>query len=396
MTYRRVTFPSLVALAALIAPACTGPSTPSGTPRASLTTPAVVSPAPNSTVPFAGQPLKLTVANATSTAQDAATYTFQVAADEGFANVVFTKNEVAAGSGGQTSVTIDPLNERTRYYWRAQVVSGGNGPASPTSAFTVGAKVTLGAPEIISPRQGGSVAQTPTLTVTNVVRSGPADKVFYRFEVAEDAGFGKIVYTATVPERQGASTTDHTLTLKLNDQQFYFWRARATVPAEGATGPLSNVETFKASKGVDLRSATIVIGPSNIADWELTGEITNAYFDPQAEQLCIFHTRLGVWPPTLFASDGTLVEGNQWVFANIDGGWIGGAADWYKPGQACKGLNAETIGRDAFYQTPNSPVYSWQPVSGEVFAVMSTTPSRAWPTFKTYDERTNVALIQWP
>ena len=396
MRHRHVVFASIAALATLTVAACTGPSTPSRTPHASLTTPGVVSPSPNSKVPFGGQPLKLVVANATSTARDGATYTFQVATDDAFRNVVFTKSGVPAGAGGQTSVSIDPLNERTTYFWRALVTSGGDGPASPTAAFTVGAKVTLGAPGIISPRQGASVAQNPTLTVSNVVRSGPADHVFYQFEVAEDPGFGKIIYKATVAEREGASTTDHTVTLKLNDQQFYFWRARATVPEEGATGPNSEIESFKATKGVDLRAATIVIGPSNIADWEQTAEITDAYFDPQAEQLCIFHTRLGQWPPALFASDGTLVEGNQWVFANIDGGWIGGAADWYKPGQACKGVNAASIGRDAFYQTPNSPAYSWQPVSGEFFAVMSTTPSRAWPSYKTYDERTNVVLIQWP
>ena len=45
---------------------------------------------------------------------------------------------------------------------------------------------------------------------------------------------------------------------------------------------------------------------------------------------------------------------------------------------------------------PNSPIYSWIPQSGETFAVMSTTPARAWPQFRTYDERTNVQLVIWP
>ena len=66
------------------------------------------------------------------------------------------------------------------------------------------------------------------------------------------------------------------------------------------------------------------------------------------------------------------------------------------PRPACKGIDEFSIGRDAFYLKPQSPIYSWIPQSGEVFAVMSTTPARAWPTFRTYDERTNVELVRWP
>jgi hypothetical protein len=110
-------------------------------------------------------------------------------------------------------------------------------------------------------------------------------------------------------------------------------------------------------------------------------------------ELCIWHDQLGTWPSVIFFNDpNTLVEGNQWVFANIGGRWYGGAADWYRPGQACKGLDAASIGRDAFDQ---DPLRSWVPQPGELFGVMSTTPARAWPDMRTLDQRTNIVLLRW-
>ena len=112
--------------------------------------------------------------------------------------------------------------------------------------------------------------------------------------------------------------------------------------------------------------------------------------------LCIWHTRLGQWPSTIFFNDpNTLVEGNQWVIANIGGRWYGGAAEWYRPGQACKDVTAENIAADAFYYDEQEPLRSWRPAVGEVFGLMSTTPARAWPAMRTLDERTNVVLVRW-
>jgi len=137
------------------------------------------------------------------------------------------------------------------------------------------------------------------------------------------------------------------------------------------------------------------MGPKNIGQWEHTATITEAYWVP--DQLCIFHTRLGIWPGVPFFGDrATLVEGNQWVFAKINEQWYGGAADWYRPSQACKGVGANSIGRDAFYLPSQEPLHSWVPRSGETVGVMSTTPARMWPDMRTYDERTDVRIIRWP
>ena len=115
---------------------------------------------------------------------------------------------------------------------------------------------------------------------------------------------------------------------------------QASDPTNAVNSPFSAVAQFKVSKGIDLHTVNVILGPKNIADWENTAQITDARWVP--DQLCIFHTRLGVWPGVPFFGDAsTLVEGNQWVFAFINGQWWTGAADWYRPSQACKGVGRE-------------------------------------------------------
>ena len=188
----------------------------------------------------------------------------------------------------------------------------------------------------------------------------------------------------------------------------YFWRARSLEAS--ATSPFSAAQAFKtpvpvpsapspggggappsANDELDLRTVTILKGPSSISSWTVGSVITGT--NQGGGQLCIYHSMLGKWPSTAFFGDpGVLVEGNQWVFAYIGGKWYGGAADWYRPGQACKGVDANSIGADAFDQ---EPLRSWVPKPGEVFAVMSTTPARAWPDMRTLDQRTNVVKMVW-
>ncbi len=173
--------------------------------------------------------------------------------------------------------------------------------------------------------------------------------------------------------------------------------APAPEPAPPAPAPTPDPEPTpvpRPADEIDLAGATIVLGPTNVASWPQTSTVTGTKAVTGA--LCIWHTQLGQWPSTVFFDDpNTLVEGNQWVFANIGGKWYGGAADWYRPGQACKDVNAQSIGGDAFYQPSQEPMHSWVPRPGEIFGVMSTTPARAWPAMRTRDERSNIVLIRW-
>src|SRR4051794_9880741 len=75
---------------------------------ASVTVPRPLAPANNATIRNADQPIALAVANAVST-QPGAIYTFEVATDSGFAAKAQTKDAVAEGGSGQTTVRLDTL-----------------------------------------------------------------------------------------------------------------------------------------------------------------------------------------------------------------------------------------------------------------------------------------------
>jgi hypothetical protein len=359
-----------------------------------LTTPTLNSPNEGASFKFTEQPIAVSVKNAVTTGSTALTYTFEVATDAAFASKVFTKEGVAQGNG-TTALTLDRLGADKTYYWRSRASSGSlAGPYTKGRSFKVGPEVIIQAPVLGDPPGNATVDEQPTLNVNRVSRTGPAEQIFYRFELSDSSSFGSVVYSATVQERSDLPYTPHRVTRVL-DEKTYFWRVQASDPASGVTSPFSAVAQFKVAKGIDLKNVSVILGPKNIADWEHTAQITDAYWVP--DQLCIYHTRLGIWPGVPFFGDAaTLVEGNQWVFAFINGQWWGGAADWYRPSQACKGVGANSIGRDAFYNPNQEPLHSWVPQSGELFGVMSTTPARLWPSMRTYDERTDVRVIRWP
>ncbi|HVB39139.1 MAG TPA: hypothetical protein VND92_11395 [Vicinamibacterales bacterium] len=372
--------------------ACASPSKPSVT----LTSPRLVTPAMGAQIANAAQPVTLTIQNATTTGTAPLTYTFEVATDDQFTNVVYTKSGVAPGSDGTTSVQIDTLPAGKGYYWRAHADNGTSaGPATSALNFAIGPAITIAAPALASPGVGATVSTVrPTLTVTDSTTTGPVGALVYKFEISTSSTFDTLVVSGTAAQQSGQ--TSYTPTQDLQTDVTYYWRVVATDTTNSISSSYSSTGNFKTSLGIDLSQVVYVLGP-NISKWPQTSTITNAYAD--GSNLCIYHTKLGIWPATTYTYDpsgNTTVEGNQWVFAKINGTWYGGAADWYRPGQACKGVTAQSIGGDAFYQPQWEPLRSWVPHSGEVFGVASTTPARAWPSMSTLDERTDVKLIVWP
>src|SRR5436190_1788915 len=98
------------ALVAAAATSCSSsnPAQPSSGLTASIGAPRSVTPPDGMQLRFADQPVRLVVRNAavTGSAAGAATYTFEVATDVAFANKVQTKDGIAEGAGGQTSVNL--------------------------------------------------------------------------------------------------------------------------------------------------------------------------------------------------------------------------------------------------------------------------------------------------
>jgi hypothetical protein len=210
----------------------------------SLVAPVSVSPNDGSTVAFISQPVKLVVTNSTSASAVRPTYTFEVASDAAFAAKVQTKTGVVEGINGQTTAALDPLPASTRYFWHARADSGGTtGSFGATLQFSVGGAVSLSAPAPISPANGASILQSPTLTVANATKTGLAGSLTYTFEVSDSTAFSSLAATGTVAEGGGLQTS-YVVSPPLAVGKTYYWRATAADAANGVSSFPSAVQSF--------------------------------------------------------------------------------------------------------------------------------------------------------
>ena len=167
-----------------------------------------LSPAANAQISFAEQPITLSVANGVTTGSSPLTYTFEVAGDAGFARNDYTRDNVATGANGTTSLTIDRLGGGRTYYWRVQANSAtGAGPYSTVRTFTLGPEVVLGTPILSSPVNGAAASSPLLLTVANIPRTGPAGPIVYEVEVSPNDSFANSFFRSEAPEQPTGLTT---------------------------------------------------------------------------------------------------------------------------------------------------------------------------------------------
>jgi hypothetical protein len=230
----------VLSLAALLAAAaCT--SNPVA-PAVSTAAPQQLTPSNGAQIANQAQPVTLVVQNAAAS-KAGTVYTFEVASDVAFTTKVQTKDGVAEGSGGQTSVRLDPLPAAKDYYWRARAQApGGTGVFSDLFKFTIGGAITLAGPVPIGPLTNAETTPRPALRVSNASRSGSSGAITYKFEIARDSGFGSIVVTGTNTE--GINETGFIPTSDLPTRVLLFWRATASDAANGVTSSPSAVQSF--------------------------------------------------------------------------------------------------------------------------------------------------------
>lgn len=243
-------FGAAMAFAAAACSSNSSPSQPSGSATvadtsasASVTAARPLTPAAGAVVRNADQPVTLVVANAAVTS-GSATYTFEVAADAGFASKVFTRSGVAQ-SAGQTSVTLDRLTPGADYYWRARAESNSTvGPFSAARKLTIGPAVQIDPPTLLSPVGNATTQGWPAFTVRNATRSGPVGALTYRFEIATSNTFGNVVLTATVAEGNTNTTYVPASTQPAPPQNTLFWRVTAIDQSNNVSSPVSATAVF--------------------------------------------------------------------------------------------------------------------------------------------------------
>jgi len=158
-------------------------------------------------------------------------------------------------------------------------------------------------------------------------------------------------------------------------------RAELTITVgSGSPGPGPAAPGSSGGGSLDLRQVAWL--DEDVSGWAETSRITNASIgDPP---ICIYHTKAGQWP----AKDG--LEGNPWVFVNMNGRWYGATFEWLSVGQQCKGITRDNIGP----HIGRSPLNGWRPRSGELVGLMVS--ARARSGGDTVRERSNVVMVRWP
>jgi len=144
---RSLIFGAMAALVATGFIACSDSGNDGGgtTPTITISAPGIVSPQGAITE----NPPTLVVANVTVSDGSGATYTFQVATDQAFADIFRQVTGLAQGSG-QTSWTMGAALPSGTYYWRARAVAGGvNGPWSSVAELNNGGAVSPQAGETV-------------------------------------------------------------------------------------------------------------------------------------------------------------------------------------------------------------------------------------------------------
>jgi hypothetical protein len=193
--------------------------------------PTLSGPANGSTVQINAQTGQaMDVAYQWSAITGATKYSFQLALDSAFTQVLATQSPLGnlmlfgpnvAGPDGTTKVVYQP---DTTYYWRVKVAADGpmDSPYSATGNFKIGSLSPL---KIVSPAAGATdVSINPDFSWTVV--TGATN---YEIFVSDDPTFAVITFSANSPQAIYASTE------ALAYSTTYYWRVRASAPAGAVT-----------------------------------------------------------------------------------------------------------------------------------------------------------------
>ena len=352
-------------LATLSLPLCAACSKSGVAPSMSFTSPLATQPLNGATFRFSQQPVTLTISNAVRTGPVVPTYSLEVSTDAGFANKVFTKDGIAEGSGGTTSVQINALAGSTTYYWRSKaVVDGITGQPSPALTFVVQPQVVITPPTNGSPGDGGNASDSrPTFTVTNAARTGPVGTIFYEFQVSDTSTFSNILVTSpAVAEQPGATSWTSTIDLAAGS---YFWRVRATDPQSTEVSAYTSAAQFTLVP-FDMRKAVVWNNPPDLGSWAETANITRV--DLSGGRIVVdFDRRLGGgrWPDVGFG-DGS-IEYTLGVCLNIGGRWHCSAAIQFWNGRDLEaGGDVNNLSGEWFYDARWGALQGHQPARGEI------------------------------
>lgn len=207
------------------------------------------------------------------------TYDVLVATDNGFTNVVYSASGIST-----LSTTTTQLQPATTYYWKVRSDNGTTQSLySATSTFitTSSASGSVVTPIPSWPIGGPMVySTTPTL---NWYLGTYATGLTYNLEVATDAGFASIVYTAS-----GVSSLYHVIGSALSEGTTYYWRVQSdNGSSQSAWSSVNSFDVYSStvSTGINTPVLTYPVGGATLINtspvlfWYCIGANSNYTYD---------------------------------------------------------------------------------------------------------------------
>jgi hypothetical protein len=192
------------------------------------------------------QPIILLVQNADTNGNRPLTYSFDIAADSEFKNIVFARAGVAPGTDGFTRLQLPDKLAAGTYWWRTRAQDGANsGPYSPVKSFEVRATVVLAPPTLTLPSNGSTIGGlVPEFKIKAGDRSGVVGELEYTLQVANNSSFTSIA--AIFVQKESWPETLLAPSYSFLYSKTYYLRVRVRHMDEGGeTSNWSAVQTFK-------------------------------------------------------------------------------------------------------------------------------------------------------
>jgi len=385
-------------------------------PGVQIGAPKLLEPTAGTKIAVDRQPLTLLIENPGTTGVRPLSLTVDIATDANFNNRVFSRDGVAPGDGGRTSLKLpDALATGRTYFWRAQALDGANtGGFSTVSSFEIFTPIVINLPEPAQPGPNATVDSVrPKLVVNNATRSGPVGAISYLVELADNPNFAnKISWTTAEQPNQ----TTLNLPTDLAYSTVYYWHVRAFDPT--TVGPWSQLLAFltppapvvvvtpspsPAPSGpapgdaLNLSSAGVFNSPRDIASWAVTSKITSISMSPSAGLSLEFTTK-NSWPDvTPPGWDGPL-EYTVWAVVNVGGQWYTSGFIQMWRGRASTGAPIlSDFARNWAYDARWGPMAGYQPHVGEQMGFFLTAGNaRGESSVSSIRERSNVVIVSLP